>query len=628
MRVTRMLAAVLGGLAAAACSRQNATAPLAPLTEQEIVAAAGALASAGLLGDGIMVAGIELLEPGKAERAAQAAPPRRASARLFDRRSDILTDVVVELAPPRVVSRTARKGAFPQVARRDATEAARLLDRDSTWRAALARRRLRPQDVALVRMGPGVVDEPWVEPGHRYVRLVAYHPDGSHVGAPVEGLIGVVDLTRRAVATVIDAEPAPPPVDRFAPSRTAGRAPRPLRVVGASPNFHITGSTVTWQGWEFQFAMHPREGLVLYDVGFAAGGATPRRVLARASLAEMLVPYGDPSRAWSFRSIFDVGEYGVGREAATLVPGRDLPDNATRLDAVMPDEEGRPVSRAGVTGIYERDGGLRWRHEAEAERAQELVLRFAATVGNYDYGFSWVFSQDGALAMEIDLTGLMLAKGVHQADPRFGTPVTPHLSAVHHQHFFGFRLDFDVDGTENRVREIEAVALPMDGANPHGTAFEMRSTVLGRERGAVRDLAPARSRTWVVENPRRTDSLGGHPGYVLVPGGLPDLLADPAGRLARRGAFAAHALWVTAQKPEERYPAGEFPGQAPGGAGVSAFVADDEPIDGADVVLWYTIGSTHLPRPEEWPVMPVHRMRFELRPTHFLTQPTTAGAAR
>ena len=156
----------------------------------------------------------------------------------------------------------------------------------------------------------------------------------------------------------------------------------------------------------------------------------------------------------------------------------------------------------------------------------------------------------------------------------------------------------------------------------------MRSTVLRRERSAMRDLAPSRSRTWVVENPERTDSLGGHPGYVLVPGGLPDLLVDSAARLARRGTFATHALWVTAQKPGERYPAGEFPGQDPGGAGLPAFTADDEPVVGADVVLWYTIGSTHLPRPEEWPVMPVQRIRFELRPTHFLTRALPADSAR
>jgi primary-amine oxidase len=34
-------------------------------------------------------------------------------------------------------------------------------------------------------------------------------------------------------------------------------------------------------------------------------------------------------------------------------------------------------------------------------------------------------------------------------------------------------------------------------------------------------------------------------------------------------------------------------------------------------VLWYTLGSHHIPRPEDWPVMPVERAGFALRPFGF-----------
>jgi len=40
-------------------------------------------------------------------------------------------------------------------------------------------------------------------------------------------------------------------------------------------------------------------------------------------------------------------------------------------------------------------------------------------------------------------------------------------------------------------------------------------------------------------------------------------------------------------------------------------------IDGADIVLWHTFGPTHFPRPEEWPVTPVTRCGFTLKPTGF-----------
>ena len=34
-------------------------------------------------------------------------------------------------------------------------------------------------------------------------------------------------------------------------------------------------------------------------------------------------------------------------------------------------------------------------------------------------------------------------------------------------------------------------------------------------------------------------------------------------------------------------------------------------------LLWYTLGVTHLPRAEEWPVMPVHKAGFQLLPAGF-----------
>ena len=36
-----------------------------------------------------------------------------------------------------------------------------------------------------------------------------------------------------------------------------------------------------------------------------------------------------------------------------------------------------------------------------------LVLSYVATVGNYDYGFDWIFHQDGALEMAGHCWGLV-----------------------------------------------------------------------------------------------------------------------------------------------------------------------------------------------------------------------------
>jgi primary-amine oxidase len=50
------------------------------------------------------------------------------------------------------------------------------------------------------------------------------------------------------------------------------------------------------------------------------------------------------------------------------------------------------------------------------------------------------------------------------------------------------------------------------------------------------------------------------------------------------------------------------------------WTAADRTIENTDIVLWYTLGSHHLPRPEDWPVMPVQRVGFKLEPLGFFDQ--------
>ena len=81
---------------------------------------------------------------------------------------------------------------------------------------------------------------------------------------------------------------------------------------------------------------------------------------------------------------------------------------------------------------------------------------------------------------------------------------------------------------------------------------------------------------------------------------------------------------MTQFDPSERFPAGEYPNQAGGGAGGDGLPQWAERRDGslrdADVVLWYTMAHTHVVRCEDWPVMPVVRLGFSLKPVNFFDQ--------
>ena len=70
--------------------------------------------------------------------------------------------------------------------------------------------------------------------------------------------------------------------------------------------------------------------------------------------------------------------------------------------------------------------------------------------------------------------------------------------------------------------------------------------------------------------------------------------------------------------PAERYIGGEYPNQAePGADGIHVWQEADRSLDGAELVLWAIVGTHHLPRPEDWPIMPVARARLRLEPDGF-----------
>ena len=433
---------------------------------------------------------------------------------------------------------------------------------------------------------------------------------------PVEGLVATVDLTHRRVRALddVDAVPVAPP-EPLEPTPSLAAEPGS----GTSTTLALAGGDVRWGPWRLHVTTDPREGVVLHRVSYQTAGA-PRPVLYRASVSEMVVPYGDPTPAWRFRTAFDVGEFGLGGALTPLRAGVDVPVGARLLDAVMVDERGKPTVRPGVVAIYERDGGLAWKHGPVARRARELVVEWIATLGNYDYGFAWILREDGSIAQQATLTGIMAAKGIapHGAPDPHAAHVAPMLTAPHHQHFFAYRLDLDVGGAaHNRVEEIDGVGGAVGGDNPYGNAIVARGLSLATEQAARRQTDAAAGRRWLVVDDAVPNALGHPVAYALVPSANAAPLAAPGSWIRRRAGFLDAQLWVTPYHAGEWYAAGAYPNQSTGGDGLPRWTAADRPIADADVVLWYVLGITHLPRPEDWPVMPAQQVGFTLMPVGF-----------
>ena len=615
--------------------------PLDPATAAEYLAGREIMAAAGLLADPVRFAYYGLEEPPKADvlaggAANHGAADRRLRAFLLNLKTGESLDVVVSLTGRSVVSArvvdTAAEGQVP-IVDSEFHLVEEVVSADPGWQAAMARRGL--TDMSKIRICPitaGAYRAPAEHDERRMVRALGFLQAAEHDLAwahPIDGVTAHVDLIEKRVLGVYDEFQLPVPAESGDYDDPAVRGPertglRPIEITQSQgPSFTLDGNLLRWQGWSLRVGFDLREGLTLHQISL-----NERPVIYRASVPEMVVPYGDPRfRFW--QAYFDTGEYLVGKWVNSLELGCDCLGEIAYLDAVVTGETGEPQTVRNAVCVHEEDAGILWKHtdifnsSAQSRRQRRLVVSFFTTVGNYDYGFYWYFYLDGTIECEVKMTGVVFTAGHPGGDYPYSTEVAPGLGAPVHQHLFCARLDMSVDGLVNAVEEVDVAGLPIGPDNPYGNAITQRVTRLSSSAGAARSGDATRGRVWRVVSGERVNRFGQPTAYTLCPQPNPSLLASPDSPLAARAGFATRALWVTRYDPAQRYPAGDFVNQSPGGGGLAAYAAADLDIDGQDIVLWHTFGPTHVVRLEDWPVMPVARTGFMLRPTGFFDRNPT-----
>jgi len=605
--------------------------PLDPLSTDELGRAARlALAHVGSA-EPLRVVDVSLHEPEKAALLSGAPVGREAWVVMLDRRRGSTHELVVSLDTDVVVQSRELTDVQPAIVVSEWDECELMVRADPRFQEALRRRGVTNFDLVTVEAwGMGT----HADPRHQDRRLawtpcwVREDPDDNPYAHPIDGLYAIVDLNAMEIIEVEDhgVFPIPATSGRYVPEATGRPARdglRPLEIVQpAGPSFDVSGWEVSWQSWHLRLGFTAREGLVLHQIGYHDGGRL-RPIVYRASFAELIVPYADPGPAGYRKSAFDIGEYGIGVLSNSLELGCDCLGHIHYFDVDLCDDRGEPFTIKNAVCLHEEDVGLAWKHvdtvteHAESRRMRRLVISFIVTVGNYEYAFYWYLYQDGTIEAEIKATGIVLTQGADAAQEEYGVVVAPGLVATHHQHFFCVRLDMQVDGGRNSVYEVNTESVPVGDDNPHGNAFRPVTTQFTRESEAHRSINPFTGRYWLIANNETRNSLDRPVAYKLMPGATAPPFAAEESDLIRRAGFLRHNLWVTHYSRSERFPAGDYPNQDRGGGGLIEYQTADRRIVDDDVVLWYVFGMLHISRPEDWPVMPVERIGFMLKPVGF-----------
>ena len=507
---------------------------------------------------------------------------------------------------------------------------------DENYQKALEKRGIK--DLSLVQIDPwpggGFVNKN-IKNGNRALRAISFLKDSVEDNAyarPIQGLIAHVDLTEKKVVEIEDhgvvkVPEAPARYDKDG-QETLRENPKEIAITQPEGvGFSVQDNLISWEGWKLRASIDPIEGLALHQVSL-----NERPIFYRAGLSDMVVPYGssDPMHWW--KAVHDGTEYGFGTMTNSLTLGCDCLGEIYYLDAHKLAFDGSVETIENAICIHEEDYGVQWKHNDatqmgynEVRRSRRLVVSSFATIGNYDYGIFWYLYLDGTIQLEIKLTGVVGISAYHEDIHKSGQDfkISSELASPIHQHLFNVRIDWDLDDGENQLFETNVEPLPINNANPEGTQFQAVSSHLKKESEAQRNIAPEKSRTWKVVNPNKLNKVGSPTAYKILYGNTPTLLSDPNSPPGKRAAFAKYNIWATPFQNEERCGGGRHTVMHSGEGGLEEITAQDRNISECDLVTWLTFGVTHLPRPEDWPVMPVEYCGFHLIPVGFFDQNPT-----
>lgn len=384
-------------------------------------------------------------------------------------------------------------------------------------------------------------------------------------------------------------------------------------------SFSIEDYKIRWQDWEFYAIPNAREGAVLYDINFKG-----RSIAYRLSLSEMTVPYGDPRGPFHRKQAFDLGDCGFGVNGNVLELGCECLGVIKYIDNRRVSAAGDSVLVPNTICLHEQDAGILYKHvnyrtgSKVVARRREFVVQFIATVANYEYAVQFIFDQVGEIKISVRATGILSTMPIDpDVDVNYGTLVGPRVMAAYHQHLLSFRLDPAIDGHDNTVVYDDVLRMEENTAlNPYNVGFYTERHYV--EKAGHIDQSPFTNRAYKIINENVINPTTKKPvGYKVVMPARQMIMASPESYNTKRAKFATEQIWVTKYDEDRLYAAGEFTNQSKMDTGIAEWANGVDNVRNTDNIVWMTLGFTHIPKPEDFPVMPVEMHEIGLTPFGF-----------
>ncbi|CAL8468966.1 g8507 [Coccomyxa elongata] len=407
--------------------------------------------------------------------------------------------------------------------------------------------------------------------------------------------------------------------------------------------YSIDRNAISYMGWTFQVSVRPSGGIRIWDVRF--GG---ERIAYEIALQEAMISKGGATPSQSLDQAYDTAN-GLGSSFHELVQGVDCPFHASYLDTAAYVDRDSPLLHPQSICVWEQDTGRPlWRHYTQEFAAKgsfiqyggvvdhALVIRGITTVYNTDYMTDFVFHLNGEIQVSVSLSGYMLAAPWNGATLNYSYPLYVDMGASVQDHFLNWKVDLDIKGTENSVRqdfiEVEARPLPWSvaGANGPSNGTAAPVTVQKRLRHVLPETEEDASIAYDLRRPvvtsiineRSANKWGTPQGYQIQVDSVISQLYPDSWQPAKSGAWSRYQIATTVRRDNESSSssiyAAAHPGVPPQPMNFSSYL-NGESVRNTDIVNWVTVGAYDVPTSESAPVTAVtgRQLSFWLRPYNY-----------